>query len=231
METELGAAERRALAQEVLYASLGILLLFTVVKHLGRAVPAFGPHAFTVAAAAQLYVPILLIGRRVGISYESLGLQRGDLRRDLLLCLVLCLVTIIPFAVLHHLWQTVVGHRTLWPRWPHGIGVKLLTQVFLVALPEELFFRGYLQRRMELLWPAGRKLFGVPFGKAVIVASAVFALGHFVGEYRPDRLGPFFPALLFGLLRTRTNSLVTPVLYHAFCNVLSDALFVSYKPL
>ena len=119
----------------------------------------------------------------------------------------------------------------LWPRWPNGIGFKLLTQVFLVALPEELFFRGYLQRRMELLWPAKRRLFGTPFGLAIVLSSLVFALGHFLGEYRLDRLGPFFPALLFGLLRTRTNSLVTPVLYHGFCNVLSDALFVSYKPL
>lgn len=231
METEREGGDRAALSREVLYASLGILFLFTLVKHLGRAIPAFAPHAFTVAAAAQLYVPILLIGRRAGLSYESLGLRRGDLRRDLLLCLALCLITIVPFAVLHHFWQTLVGQRVLWPRWPHGIGTKLLTQIFLVALPEELFFRGYLQRRMELLWPARRRLFGVPFGRAIVLASAVFALGHFLGEYRPDRLGPFFPALVFGLLRTRTNSLVAPILYHAFCNVLSDALFVSYKPL
>lgn len=231
METEPTVDDRAALAREVLYASLGILVLFTVVKHLGRAIPAFGPHAFTVAAAAQLYVPILLIGRRSGLSYQTLGLHKGDLRRDLLLCLGLCVLTVLPYALLHHVWQTVVGHRVLWPRWPYGLGTKLLTQIFLVALPEELFFRGYLQRRMELLWPAQRRLFGVPFGKAIILASFVFALGHFVGEYRPDRLGPFFPALVFGLLRTRTNSLVTPILYHAFCNVLSDALFVSYKPL
>jgi membrane protease YdiL (CAAX protease family) len=209
-------------------ASVGILVLLGAVKHLGRAVPPISSYALTIVAAAQLYVPILLIGRR-GITRESLGLTSDHWRRDLLIALGLGLLTIVPFAIGHHYWQTRFFDRVFVAHPPENFAIDAVSQVFAIALPEELFFRGYLQGRLELLWPAKRKLFATPFGSAILTASAVFALAHFVGEYRPDRLGPFFPALVFGLLRARTGSLVAPVTYHAFCNILSDVLFACYR--
>lgn len=219
--------ERRSLQREVLIASIGILAFLGALKH-ASVLPVVGQHAFAVAAAGQLYVPLFLIGRR-GIDRASLGLDLRDWKRDLVLALLLGIATIAPFAVGHHVWQTGLFHRRLAPRLPDDLALLVLTQVLAVALPEELFFRGYLQRRMELIWPASRRIFGAPFGRAILSASVVFALAHFVGEYRIDRLGPFFPALLFGLLRTRTNGILAPVVYHAFCNILSDILWASYR--
>lgn len=231
------------LRQEIVRASVGILLALLILKHLGAWVPAIASYAFTAAAALQLYLPLLriggegegpsagLFGRRWprDLSRAELGLDTSRWVDHLFLALGLGLLTIIPFAIGHHYWQTVLFRRAFAPRLPDGLALSVITQVLAVALPEELFFRGYLQGRMERLWPARRRLFGAPFGKAILVASAVFALAHFVGEYRPDRLGPFFPALLFGLLRTKTQSIVAPVSYHAFCNILSEMLFACYS--
>ena len=111
---------------------------------------------------------------------------------------------------------------------PDDLAISVVNQVLAVALPEELYFRGYLQSRMEALWPARRRLFGAMFGKALVISCGVFALAHFVGEYNLARLGPFFPALLFGLLRGRTGRITAAVTYHAFCNVLSQVLAASY---
>lgn len=219
---------RRELIRETLIASAGVLLLLTLVKHVGAVVPFVGEHAFTIAAAFQLYVPILMIGRR-GITRESLGLSLGRWREDLSAVAVLSILTIVPFAIGHHLWQTVLFHRPFHFRLPKDVLENALTQLFVVALAEEVFFRGYLQGRLERIWVTQRTLFGVPFGSAIVVASAVFALAHFVGEYRFDRLGPFFPALVFGLLRARTGTIVGPVVYHAFCNVLADVLWACYR--
>ncbi|MFO0724922.1 MAG: CPBP family intramembrane glutamic endopeptidase [Myxococcota bacterium] len=216
------------LKKEVRNASLGILLALLVLKHLGGLVPPIASYAFTAAAAIQLYVPLFLVGKR-GLTREGLGLDRGRWLDSVLLALGLGLLTIVPFAIGHHFWQTELFHRRFELRLADGLFTSIVTQLLAVALPEELFFRGYLQGRMELLWPASRRVFGVPFGKAILVASAVFALAHFVGEYRPDRLGPFFPALVFGLLRTKTQSIVAPVTYHAFCNILSEMLFACYS--
>lgn len=220
---------QKSLAVECAVASIGIVVLIGGLKHVGAGIGWFGDFAFTIAAGAQLYIPIFLIGRR-GITADDVGIETAGWPRDLVLALGLGLLTIIPFVIGHHIYQTEAFGR----RWsfalPDAFFYTALTQIFAIALPEELFFRGYLQRRFEKLWPARRRLFGTPFGMAIIVSSAVFALAHFAGEYNPMRLGPFFPSLLFGLLRTRTNRIVAPVAYHAFCNLLSETLFASYLP-
>ena len=217
---------RRALAIECLVASVSVLALLTLVKHLAF-LSLFAEHGFTIAAAFQLFVPIMLIGRR-GITSESLGFVSDDWPRDVALALALGLLTIIPFAIGHHYWQTLMWGRAWSPALPDDLAISVVNQVLAVALPEELYFRGYLQSRMEALWPARRRLFGAMFGKALVISCGVFALAHFVGEYNLARLGPFFPALVFGLLRGRTGRITAAVTYHAFCNVLSQVLAASY---
>ena len=77
-------------------------------------------------------------------------------------------------------------------------------QLVLVALPEE-WFSEVLTKRLDEVWTPTWKIFGAHMGWAWIV-QAVFALGHLVSESSPHRLAVFFPSLLFGWLRTRTNS-------------------------
>ena len=224
------APTRRRLGRECLMASVGVLVVLGGLKHLGDAVPAISDYVYTIAPAAQLYVPIMLIGRAgFGITAESLGLTAGRWGRDLKLAAGFALLTIVPFAIGHHFWQTELFHRAFSPALPAGFAMSVANQVLVVALPEELFYRGYLQGRLELLWPPKRRWLGAPVGMAIVVASVVFALAHFVGEYRIDRLGPFFPGLIFGWMRARTGSLVAPVAYHAFCNVLGDVLWACYR--
>ncbi|MBK8013630.1 MAG: CPBP family intramembrane metalloprotease [Deltaproteobacteria bacterium] len=217
--------------RDALALSTGILLALGFIKHLAAAWPWFRENAWfsygTVGAALQLYGPIALIGHR-GVSQETLGLTLRNWRRDLLGLCVLALLTIVPYGLGHHLWQTVVEGRAFIPKIAPHLGMVILTQIFLVALPEEVFFRGLLQERFERVWPEKRRWVGSPVGWALVAQAAVFALAHFVGEYRFDRLGPFFPGLLFGLLRARTGTIVGAVGYHAFCNVLSVVLFACY---
>jgi membrane protease YdiL (CAAX protease family) len=68
-------------------------------------------------------------------------------------------------------------------------------------------------------------------GLAAVVAAALFALGHFLGEWNPLRLGPFFPALVFAWLRKRTGSVTGAVAFHAACNVYGEVLFALYQPI
>ena len=227
-ERQLEGASRPTLGREVWLASVGVLLVLGVLKHLGALVPPIAEYAFALAAVAQLYGP-LWIGDRLGLDRAALGLETQHWRRDVGLALALGVATIVPFALAHHWWQTELFHRSFRLALADDLPVMVLTQLIAVALPEELFFRGYLQARMELLWPARRTLWGAPVGRALVVSSAVFALAHFVGEYAPVRLGPFFPALVFGVLRARTGSIVAPVVYHAFCNVLSAMVWACYR--
>ena len=102
--------------------------------------------------------------------------------------------------------------------------------LFAVALPEEVFHRGYLMSALELRWPAERELFGVPFGWAAILSSVMFALGHLVTMPNTARLATFFPALVFAWLWRRSGSLWAPALFHVASNLLMDVLLASTFP-
>jgi CAAX protease family protein len=116
------------------------------------------------------------------------------------------------------------GHLHL----PPDFALLTLSQLVVVAIPEELFFRGYLMERLERVWPPTRRLLGAKVGWALIVSSALFALGHVAVIPNPQRLAVFFPALLFGWMRARTGSIAAGAIYHALCNILADTLHVSF---
>lgn len=101
---------------------------------------------------------------------------------------------------------------------------ELAGQVFAVALPEELFYRGYLQSAFDHALPSRVKILGAAVGPGLLIASAIFAVGHVLTTPNPTRLAVFFPALLFGWLRCKTGGVGASVLFHALCNLFSAHL-------
>lgn len=114
----------------------------------------------------------------------------------------------------------------------YGLGFleALAVGLFAVALPEEVFHRGYLMSALELRWPPKQELFGVPFGWAAVISSMLFALGHLVTMPNTARLATFFPALVFAWLWRRSGSLWAPALFHVASNLLMDVLLASTFP-
>ena len=109
-------------------------------------------------------------------------------------------------------------------RLPDGLWVLLLSQILVVAVPEEIFFRGYLMSRFELRWPSQRRLLGAAVGWPLLLSSLLFATGHFLVDLTPTRLAVFFPALVFGWMRSRSGSIAPGAVFHALCNVFSEIL-------
>jgi len=112
------------------------------------------------------------------------------------------------------------------PAWVllRGTSVRLALlpmQTLGVALPEEFFFRGYLQGQWARA-PGRRtvRLLGATVGWEWPATAAAFAIAHVVG-YGPAGLLRFFPGLLFGWAYARTGSIWAGVLYHGACNVVS----------
>jgi membrane protease YdiL (CAAX protease family) len=101
---------------------------------------------------------------------------------------------------------------------------EVLGQLFVIALPEEAFYRGYLQSRLDETWTPRWRVLGASLGPGWLVAAAVFAVGHVATVHAPARLAVFFPALLFGWLRARTGGIGASVVFHMLCNVYSQAL-------
>jgi membrane protease YdiL (CAAX protease family) len=111
---------------------------------------------------------------------------------------------------------------------PAEIANDVAGQLFVIALPEEAFYRGYLQSRLDEVWPPRWLILGARVGPGLLVGAGIFALGHLATVHLPARLAVFFPALLFGWLRARTRGIGAGVVFHAFCNVYSQALGRGY---
>lgn len=106
----------------------------------------------------------------------------------------------------------------------------LFSQLLVVALPEEMFFRGYVLGRLRGCFAPQHKLLGVPFGIAHVLSAALFALIHLVILPSPARLLVFFPALLFAWLAERSRGVFAPAAHHALANVCQTALLLLYAP-
>ncbi len=160
---------------------------------------------------------------------RSAHFRPRGLVRDVGAALFVSLLTFPLFAVAHHVWQELLGHPYRAFRVPDDLAIVWLKNTLLIALPEELFYRGFLETRLQRLWPTKRTFLGLPLGRTVILASALFALGHFLGEYNPARLGPFFPAFVFSALTRRSGSITGAVLYHGASNAFSHLLVAGYR--
>ena len=113
----------------------------------------------------------------------------------------------------------VSGARDLWWILPF-----LVVQLGLVALPEEWFFRGYLQARMDQRWGTPWTFLGTSFGPGLLAAALAFALLHPILIPGAHRLLVFFPALLFGWLRARNGHIGAAMVVHAGSNLLLELL-------
>jgi membrane protease YdiL (CAAX protease family) len=241
-------------AAPVIYTALAAMQLYLplwLIQRAGEMPESHGIHVHgaLLAPLASLRKRLVLARRRQGkASWQGRSRQRRPMmellatygrgavwrpmafRKDMGAVLVLCAVFFPPFALAHFGWQSMLGLHHKAFRVPPDILVFWAKNTFLIALPEELFYRGFLETRLERWWPTKRStLFGIPLGRTVFVASALFALGHFLGEYNPARLGPFFPAFLFSALTRRSGSIAGAVAFHGLCNTFSYLLAAGYR--
>ena len=108
---------------------------------------------------------------------------------------------------------------------PEDLGSFALSQFVLVGLPEEAFFRGYVQTRLTDAWPRMRRILGTDVSlPALVVQAVLFALVHLATEPSPEKLAVFFPGLLFGWIRARRGGIGAALAFHALSNVLAEIL-------
>jgi len=212
---------------------LGIVIAFVFFG--GSSIPKL------VATVGFLYLPLIPMRWREE-DYRDYGLTLSAWRQDVKLFLGLSLLVFPLFFLGFAAWAQVVPHlpaelaRLLTPhngpahftpRLPPRFGEWVVDQLFVVALPEEFFYRGYMQTRLRDAWPQGRKVLGARLGPAFWLTAVLFALGH-LAIFQVWRLGVFFPALLFGWMRERTNTVLGAALFHAACNLYVRFLEVSF---
>jgi hypothetical protein len=144
-------------------------------------------------------------------------------RRETGVAMLLALLIFPPFAVAFALWHDPSHPFSL--RVADDFATFAAAQFLVVALPEEAFFRGYLQTRLTDLWPAKHRLLGVEVSlPALVMQAALFAIVHLFVDFNLLKLAVFFPALLFGWIRYWRGGIGAALAFHALCNIYSELL-------
>ena len=234
------------LAREAMWAWLLVLALVAGLVHLNITLPAIGH------LGSALIAPTWFAWRR-GKDLVDYGFVTEPVRRGLATAALVMLVLFPIFiAVYVGFYQAACKSSTLmhlaprglcarygglagihWPVLHWGFGARnsfaefCIVQLVVVALPEELFFRGYLLALLEKRWPPTRRILGGGVGIALVLSAAAFAIIHLPKDGDPRALATFFPGLLFGWMRSTTGSILASTVTHASSNILIRLLEAS----
>jgi len=161
----------------------------------------FPNYAGVVNTAVMVGIPVLLLKKspeELGFKNFLSGLKWG----------IGASAVILPVYTL--LCGLIVGYRQVEVEELLNLALFYLS----VAISEEVFFRGYLYSEIE------NEPF-LPFiSKANFVSSFLFATAHSLIYYDPAMFKVFFPSLVMGWLFERSSSILAPITFHFFSNLL-----------
>jgi membrane protease YdiL (CAAX protease family) len=166
---------------------------------------------------AAALVPTAIRGRRlkeIGLNINNIGLSARLLfwASFLILPSVFLVLWLLQLCGFNLLLQQIAPRQSLSVGW-------IAHQFLYAAIPEEVFFRGYLQT--NILTMAKRLIVrhhALQRSVAVFASALCFAAAHVVISSQITGILTFFPGLVFGWLFLRTRSLVAPVLFHGLAN-------------
>ena len=163
---------------------------------------------------------IFELGRAIGKALPSAAVELG-------VALGIAAVVFPLYAIGFYGWNQPVGSFSA--SFPPNIASFVLAQLIVIALPEEAFFRGYLQTALSDLQPTRLRVLGVELvPRAWLLQAILFAAIHFMVEPHPARLAVFFPALLFGWTRAWRGGIGAALALHAMSNLYSEILARSW---
>jgi membrane protease YdiL (CAAX protease family) len=222
------------------------LILVTGLVRINVTLPAIGHVGSALVAVLFLYGPMAIAWRR-NEDLDDYGFHAAPIARGLAYAGAAIGIIFPIFCVGYFaFYETACGSRLLEHLVPRGMcihysgwaGVHAPTltlsfakdfavQLLVVALPEELFFRGTLLKLLEQKFPPKRRILGGGVGLALVISAAMFALIHLPKQGDPRALATFFPGLLFGWMRSATGSILASTITHGCSNMLVRLLDLS----
>lgn len=211
-------SSQKKLLREALIAWL-VIIIISRIAYSFQSISFLAGNISLISAVLLLYVPILIhIRKKEKVGYLDWSLKDISYSCRDFLILAVC---IFPIAiVVNHGYQYVIGHAYGPASFPR-LGQSIFFQLIVVALPEEFFFRGYLQGRLNQVFGRPWKFLRAQVGWGLIICSFLFAVSHSLIHYQWWHLLIFFPAVAFGWLREKRGTITAPILFHTLSNIFS----------
>jgi len=216
-----------------------VAVAVTGLVRINVTLPLLGHVGSALVAVLFLYVPVFVAWRRTEL-LDDYGFHLEPIRKGVLYAAWSVVLIFPAFALCYLAFYEIACNSDLLahlvPRGMcsrygglSGLHAPPLTlallefcaiQLVTVALPEELFFRGFLLGLLEKRFPPKRRILGGGVGLALVLSAAAFALIHLPKDGDPRALATFFPGLLFGWMRSATGSILASTVTHASSNIL-----------
>ena len=201
--------------RDVILATAGITAVLSLFHNLAGGVSWIANNLGGLAAVLFVYVATWRV-ERTGARLEDYGITHRPVKRALAWGLG-AVVVVLGLFVAGYLFyygqvcsrsgpfllgtlgrdcRRFVGLGAPW-RLPSGFALRAATELVVVALPEEMFYRGYVQTTLESIWPGGLRIGPGTIGWAAVVQALLFGLGHFLVDFNPLRLAVAIPAVIF----------------------------------
>ncbi|MFO1519461.1 MAG: CPBP family intramembrane glutamic endopeptidase [bacterium] len=187
-----------------------------------------GHNLMLLTSGLFIYVPALVLYYR-GESVDFFEKNSRQLFYSLKLTFFTSFLVFSLIALGNHFYEKIFFHFRYHPGSNASLVSTFFFHLFLVALPEEFFFRGYFLKRMRQIFDDRFTFLGAKTGKAFFITALVFAFSHSLIVLRWWHFAIFFPALVFGWLREKTNGLTAPILFHALSNLFSAWVGLHYR--
>lgn len=182
----------------------------------------------SIALAIWIYIPtivILIHGRK----FEEYGITLKGWKNSLLLTSITLLIVYPPYFIVFYLFEIFSKSATFQLTLSQSFLTRFVFLTLFISLPEEYFFRGYLQTELNRLLGKKYRLFGVNFGFGLILSAILFGFVHYLFGAGWSGLLTMFAALLFGWLREQTGGILAPTLFHGFGNIIYVTLVESFQ--
>ncbi len=192
----------------------------------GNSVRVIKPYLGVLIAVLFLYIPMffLIFKKKRTRAY---GIDKTGMRKGIIRALILGLIIFPLYSAGFYLYMRYyLNMRILF-----SIGAPMqilkfaLDDLLMVAIPEEVFYRGYLQSELRKYDKTYLRVFGVNIGPSFIIVNILFAAGHLIAITNVSRMAVFFPGLVFSWLREKDDNIAGSVVFHWLSNVLSFLLF------
>jgi len=208
---------------EVFVLWIGVNLLIRGVLMLRTA----GVHEVVLVAVPVLfmYAPVISCwwrgedSNRYPIALPAFN-ERKVWKDALLYNAILIGATTLPFWGVYHVWHTQILGDTGPGGLPEELWMLIGYHIFFVGIPEEFFYRGYLQTRLDMIWGTRWRLLGASVGPGLLVTCLLFAFGHSIVVFEAWHIAIFVPSLAFGWLRAKTGDVMAGAFFHAWCNIM-----------
>jgi membrane protease YdiL (CAAX protease family) len=247
-------SERTSDGRDALLAFCLVGALVAILVQINITLPAVGHLGSALVAVLFLYVPVLFAWRRKE-DLDRYGFHLEPLERGLITAAIAFAIIFPLFVVGYFTFYEIACKSDLLSNLvPRGMcsryggldavhfpSISLMgtpasqtlslefcmVQLIVVALPEELFFRGFLLHLLEKRFPPKRRILGGGIGLALVLSAAAFAVIHLPKDGDPRALATFFPGLMFGWMRSATGSILASTVTHAGSNILVRILDLS----